>query len=49
MLLKELNYTNDKDSYWLRQLIYLSMIDEHIISVELGFNSFNVICGFNTM
>ncbi len=48
MLLKELNYINDKDSYWLGQLIYLSMIDEHIISVELGSISFNVTCGFNT-
>jgi len=24
------------------------MIDEHIISIEFGFNSFNATCGFNT-
>jgi hypothetical protein len=24
------------------------MIDEHIILVELGFNSFNATCAFNT-
>ncbi len=24
------------------------MIDEHIILVEFGFNSFNAICDFNT-
>jgi hypothetical protein len=48
MLYKELNIVNDNDSYWLWWLIYLSMIDEHIISIEFGFNSFNATCGFNT-
>ncbi len=41
-------YFNDNDSYWLRQLIYLSMIDEHIIPIEFGSNSFNANCDFNT-
>ncbi len=44
---KKLNYVNDNDSYWLGRLIYLSMIDEHIISVEFGSNSFNATCDFN--
>ncbi len=48
MLLKNLIYVSDKYSYWLRWLIYLFMIDEHIILVELSFNSFNATCGFNT-
>jgi hypothetical protein len=47
MLLKELNSTNDNDSYWLGRLIYLSMIDEHIISIKFGSNSFNATCDFN--
>jgi len=33
---------------WLKWSIYLSMINEHIILVELSSNSFNAICGFNT-
>jgi hypothetical protein len=36
------------NSYWLGQLIFLSMIDKHIIWVELGCNSSNATCGFNT-
>ncbi len=42
------NFVNDNDSYWLGQLIYLFMIDEHIILVEFGSNSFNATCDFNT-
>jgi hypothetical protein len=42
------NSTNDNDSYWLECLIYLSMIDEHIILINFGFNSFNETCDFNT-
>ncbi len=48
MLEKKLNSINDNDSYWLRQLIYYFMIDEHIISIEFGSNSFNATCDFNT-
>jgi hypothetical protein len=33
-VIKKLNFTNDKYSYWLRQLIFLSMINEHIISAK---------------
>jgi hypothetical protein len=33
---------------WLQQLIYLFMINEHIILVEFGFNSFNAIYDLNT-
>jgi hypothetical protein len=36
-----------KNSYRLGQLIYLSMIDEHIILIEFGSNSFNATCDFN--
>jgi hypothetical protein len=43
-----MNFDYDNDSYWLGWLIYLFMIDEHIILIEFGFNSFNVTCGFNT-
>ncbi len=42
-------FANDNDSYWLGWLIYLFMIDEHIIiSIEFGCNSFNATCDFNT-
>jgi hypothetical protein len=44
----ELSYFNEKDSYWLGWLIYLFMIDEHIILVEYNYNSFNTTCGLNT-
>jgi hypothetical protein len=40
MLQKKLNSSNDNDSYWLKLLIYLFMIDEHIISIEFSSNSF---------
>ncbi len=39
MLEKELNFANDNNSYWLGRLIYLSLIDEHIILIEFGSNS----------
>ncbi len=39
---------NDKDSYWLKWLLYLFMIDEHIISIKSCSNSFNATCDFNT-
>jgi hypothetical protein len=45
-IIQGLNFANDNYSYWLRRLIYLSMIDEHIISIEFGSNSFNVIFDF---
>jgi hypothetical protein len=48
MLEKKLSSTNYNDSYWLRQLIYLSIINEHIISIEFGSNSLNATCDFNT-
>ncbi len=47
-MLEKKNSTNDNDSYWLGWLIYLSMIDEHIILIKFGFNSFNETCDFNT-
>jgi len=47
MLLKKLNSANNNDSYWLGQLIYLSMINQHIIWVEFGSNSINATYGFN--
>jgi len=47
-LYKKPSFANDNDSYWLWWLIYLSMINEHIISIEFDFNSFNATCGFNT-
>jgi hypothetical protein len=43
MFKKKQNYSNDNDSQILRQLMYLSMIDGHIISIEFNSNSFNVI------
>jgi hypothetical protein len=46
-IIKELNFTNDNDSYWWRWLIYLSMIDEQIISIKFSSNSFNGTCDFN--
>ncbi len=48
MLYKELSFANDNDSYWLWRLIYLFIINGHIVSVEFGFNSFNATCDFNT-
>ncbi len=39
---------NDKDSYWLGWLTCFFMINEHIISIEFGSNSFNVTCDFKT-
>jgi hypothetical protein len=39
---------NDNDSKWLRLLMYLFMIDDHIISIGFGFNWFHIACGFNT-
>ncbi len=47
-IIKKLNFANDNNSYWLGRLIYLYMIDEHIISIEFGSNSFNGTCDFNT-
>ncbi len=47
-VIKILNFANDNDSYWLKRLIYLSMIEEHIISIELSSNSINATCDFNT-
>jgi len=41
-------YINEKDSYWLKWLLYLFMIDEHIISIKSCSNSFNATCDFNT-
>jgi len=48
MLSKKLNFANVNDSYWLRWLIYLYMINEHIRLVEFGSNSFNATCDFHT-
>jgi hypothetical protein len=48
MFYKELNFINDNNSYWLGWLIYLFMINEHIISIEFGLKSFNATCDFNT-
>jgi hypothetical protein len=48
MLLKKINYVTKNYSYWLKWLIYLSMIDEHIMSIEFGFNSFDATYDFNT-
>jgi hypothetical protein len=47
-VIKKLNYTSDNDSYWLKQLILLFMINEHIISIEFSSNSFNATYDFNT-
>jgi hypothetical protein len=47
MLQKELNSISDNDLYWLKWLIYLLMIDKHIITIEFGSNSFNTTYGFN--
>ncbi len=47
-VIKKLNFINDNDSYWSRRLIYLSMIHEHIISIEFGSNSFNATYDFYT-
>jgi hypothetical protein len=46
-VIKKLNSANDNNSYWLRQLIYIFMIDEHIILIEFGSNSFNVTCEYS--
>ncbi len=40
--------TSDNDSYWLGWLIYVFMIDEHIITIEFSSNSFNATYDFNT-
>jgi hypothetical protein len=34
---------------WLGWSMYLSMIDENYILIELGFNWFNATCDFNTI
>ncbi len=47
-VIKKLNYVNDNHLYWLGRLIYLSMINEHIISIEFSSNSFNATYDFNT-
>jgi len=41
------NFANDNNSYKLGWLLYLSMINEHIILVEFGSNSINTTCDFN--
>lgn len=33
---------------WLRWLMYLFMINDHIISIEFGSNWFYIACGSNT-
>jgi hypothetical protein len=48
MFFNDIKRTNDNYSYWLGRLIYLSMINEHIISFEFGSNSLNATCDFNT-
>jgi len=45
---KQNRTTNDNNSYYLEQLVYSFMINEHIISIEFGFSSFNATCCFNT-
>ncbi len=47
MLEKKQNFVNDNDSYCLWRLLYLFMINEHIILVEFGFNLFDATCDFN--
>jgi hypothetical protein len=47
-VIKKQKFVNDKISYWWWRLIYFSMIDEHIISIESSSNSFNATCDFCT-